>query len=58
MRYAKHNNIEVQELFGFNAFPLFYKPFFSILNMADEWGHNKILGPRMVNIAFKGVKRT
>lgn len=45
----------IEKQFGFNLFPLFYKPFFSVLDYFDKWGN--CIGPIMVNIAITATKK-
>ena len=46
---------QVERIIGFNLFPLFYKPFYSVLDFADR--RLKFLQPLMVNIGVRVKKR-
>ena len=49
-----HSGFNIEKQFGFNLFPLFYKPFFSVLDFFDEFSMK--LDPFMVNIAMVATK--
>jgi 2-polyprenyl-6-hydroxyphenyl methylase/3-demethylubiquinone-9 3-methyltransferase len=49
-QWVKEAGGSIEQMIGFNLFPLFYKPFYPLLDMADRY---KAFYPLMVNIGLR-----
>lgn len=54
-RWLQESDVVLESMIGFNLFPLFYKPFYRILDFADRL---RFLHPLMVNIGLRARKGT